>query len=144
LLGELLLEVFFPIFDGMGRLQGDPDQYTADVAELYGKPVVDSGNAKAPLAMMRMVPDGPDHPSSPAMRAVANYVESLDIPAEIVWGMRDPILALGLPGMKRFFPDAPVTETQGGHFLQEEVPAEIAVALLRVVDQVQASRRDSQ
>jgi len=46
--------------------------------------------------------------------------------------------------MKRFFPDAPVTETQGGHFLQEEVPAEIAVALLRVVDQVQASRRDSQ
>ena len=26
LLGELLLEVFFPIFDGMGRLQGDPDQ----------------------------------------------------------------------------------------------------------------------
>ena len=144
LLGELLLEVFFPIFDGMGRLQGDPDQYTADVAELYGKPVVDSGNAKAPLAMMRMVPDGPDHPSSPAMRAVANYVESLDIPAEIVWGMRDPILVLGLPGMKRFFPDAPVTETQGGHFLQEEVPAEIAVALLRVVDQVQASRRDSQ
>ena len=35
LLGELLLEVFFPIFDGMGRLQEDPDQYTADVAELY-------------------------------------------------------------------------------------------------------------
>ena len=140
LLGELLLEVFFSIFDGMGRLQGHPDQFTADVAELYGKPVVDSGNAKAPLAMMRMVPDGPDHPSTPAMRTVANYVGGLDIPAEIVWGMRDPILALGLPAMKRFFPDAPVTETQGGHFLQEEVPVEIADALLRVIDQVQTSR----
>jgi len=143
LLGELLLEVFFSIFDGMGRLQGDPDQFTVDVAKLYGKPVVDSGNAKAPLAMMRMVPDGPDHPSTPAMRTIVNYVWGLDIPAEIVWGMRDPILALGLPAMKRFFPDAPVTETQGGHFLQEEVPVEIASALLRVVDQVQASKDDS-
>ena len=136
-LGELLLEVFFPIFDGMHRLQGDPEQFSADVANLYGQPVVGSGNAKAPLAMMRMVPDGPDHPSTPAMRKIANYVQGLQIPAEIVWGMRDPILALGLSPMKRFFPEAPVTETQGGHFLQEEVPAEIAAALLRVVDRVQ-------
>ena len=138
-LGELLLEVFTSIFDGMHRLQGDPDQFPADVANLYGQPVVESGNAKAPLAMMRMVPDGPDHPSTPAMRKIANYVQGLQIPAEIVWGMRDPILALGLSPMKRFFPEAPVTETQGGHFLQEEVPAEIAAALLRVVDRVQMS-----
>ena len=136
-LGELLLEVFFPIFDGLHRLQGDPEQFSADVANLYGQPVVGSGNAKAPLAMMRMVPDGPDHPSTPAMRKIANYVQGLQIPAEIVWGMRDPILALGLSPMKQFFPEAPVTETQGGHFLQEEVPAEIAAALLRVVDRVQ-------
>ena len=141
--GELMLEVFFSIFGGMHRLQGDPDQFPADVANLYGKPVLESGNAKAPLAMMRMVPDGPDHPSAPAMRATGNYVQGLDIPAEIVWGMRDPILALGLPAMKRRFPEAPVTETQGGHFLQEEVPVEIAAAVLRVVDQVQASTDES-
>lgn len=141
--GELMLEVFFSIFDNMHRLQGDRDQLTADEASLYGKPVLESGNAKAPLAMMRMVPDGPDHPSTPAMRTIVNYVWRLDIPAEIVWGMKDPILALGLPAMKQFFPEAPVTETQGGHFLQEEVPVEIASALLRVVDQVQASKGDS-
>ena len=35
----------------------------------------------------------------------------------------------------------PVTETQGGHFLQEEVPIEFAAALMRIVDQVQASNR---
>ena len=52
-------------------------------------------------------------------------------------------MALGLPAMKKFFPEAPVTETQGGHFLQEEVPVEIASALLRVVDQVQASTDES-
>ena len=53
--------------------------------------------------------------------------------------MNDPILAKGLPMMKQNFPDAPVTETEGGHFLQEEVPVEIAAALMRVVDQVQAT-----
>ena len=102
--GELMLEVFFSIFDNIHRLQGDPDQLTVDEANLYGKPVLESGNAKAPLAMMRMVPDGPDHPSTPAMRTIVNYVQDLDIPAEIVWGLKDPILALGLPAMKRFFP----------------------------------------
>ena len=41
--------------------------------------------------------------------------------------------------MRRSFPDAPVTETEAGHFLQEEVPAEIAAALMRVVDRVRES-----
>jgi haloalkane dehalogenase len=75
------------------------------------------------------------------MRIIERYVQSLDIPAEIVWGMNDPILGHLLPLMKRSFPGAPVTETEGGHFLQEEVPAEIAAALLRVIDQIQVSRK---
>jgi len=140
LVGELMLEVFVSIFDQLHKMQGDPDSFPADVAELYGRPVLDSGNSKAPLAMMRMVPDGPDHPSAAAMRIIEKYVKGLDIPAEIVWGMKDPILAKGLPAMKRNFPRAPVTETQGGHFLQEEVPVEIVAALLRVIDQVQISK----
>ena len=138
--GELMLEVFMSIFDQLHKMQGDPDSFPADVADLYGRPVLDSGNSKAPLAMMRMVTDGPDHPSTAAMRIIEKYVKSLDIPAEIVWGMKDPILAKGLPMMKRNFPGAPVTETQAGHFLQEEVPVEIAAALLRVIDQVQSSK----
>ncbi|HIE86154.1 MAG TPA: alpha/beta fold hydrolase [Pseudomonadales bacterium] len=135
--GELLLEVFVSIFERLPQMQGDPESLPADVTELYGKPVVESGNAKAPLAMMRMVTDGPDHPSAVEMRMIENYVQGLDIPAEIIWGMNDPILAKGLPLMKQNFPDAPVTETQGGHFLQEEVPGVIAAALLRVISQAQ-------
>ncbi len=134
--GELLTGVFLSIFQKLPNLQGNPDSIPEDVQQLYGKPVLDSGNSKAPLAMMRMVPDGVDHPSVPAQRNIEAYVSSLDIPAEIVWGMQDPILAKGLPDMKRNFPDAPVTETEAGHFLQEEVPAEIAAALMRVLDQV--------
>lgn len=39
--------------------------------------------------------------------------------------------------MKQNFPEAPVTETEAGHFLQEEVPDVIAAALLRIVDRIQ-------
>jgi haloalkane dehalogenase len=139
--GELLLEVFLSIFERLHQMQGDPASIPPDVADLYGRPVTESGNDKAPLAMMRMVTDGPDHPSAPAMREIEAYVQGLDIPAEIIWGMNDPILAKALPLMKQNFPDAPVTETEGGHFLQEEVPVEIAAALMRVVDQVQVTSR---
>jgi len=136
-IGELVLEVFLSIFENLPQMQGDPDSLPADLLELYGRPVLESGNAKAPLAMMRMVTDGPEHRSAAAMRVIEGYVQGLEIPAEIVWGMNDPILAKALPLMKQNFPDAPVTETQGGHFLQEEVPDEIAAALLRVMDQLQ-------
>ncbi|MEL0227894.1 MAG: hypothetical protein VW947_05330, partial [Gammaproteobacteria bacterium] len=54
----------------------------------------------------------------------------------IVWGMNDPILGLGLKTMQENFPKASVTQTDGGHFLQEEVPAEIAEALIKVIDKV--------
>lgn len=140
IVGELILEVFSSVFGNLHRMQGDPGSIPADVADLYGRPVLESANSKAPLAMMRMVTDGPDHPSTPAMRVIEKYVQGLDIPAEIVWGMKDPILGGLLPNMKESFPKAPVTETNAGHFLQEEVPAEIAAALLRVVDQIQAAK----
>ena len=86
--------------------------------------------------MMRMVPDGPNHPSTPALRKIEEYVESLEIPAEIVWGMNDPILGKGLSAMKTNFPDASVTKTNAGHFLQEEVPEVISEALMRVFSKV--------
>lgn len=136
IIGELVVEVFFSMFDRLGNVQGDPESWTPEVAELYGKPLYDSGNAKAPLAMMRMVTDGPSHPSTPSMIKIENYVKTLDIPAEIVWGMNDPILGKALPRMEENFPKAPVTQTDAGHFLQEEVPTEIAEALMRVLSQV--------
>lgn len=135
--GELLLEVIFSIFDALPRLQGDPESMSQEVMTLYAKPVQDSGNTKAPVALMRMVTDGPDHAAAPAMRIIEQYVKGLEIPAEIVWGMKDPVLGKGLAAMEKNFPGAPVTQTQAGHFLQEEVADEIAAAVLRVVDRVE-------
>jgi len=137
--GELLVEVFGSVFEQLPRVQGDPSSFPAGVVELYSRPVLESGNSKAPLALMRMVMDGPEHPTTPPMRAIEAYVRQLDVPTEIVWGMNDPILAKGLPLMQQNFPNAPITETEGGHFLQEEVPPEIAAALLRVVEQARRS-----
>ena len=138
--GELIVEIFGRGFSGLPRLQGDPASIPEQVINLYRQPVLDSGNSKAPLAMMRMVPDGPNHPSAEQMRFIGQYVAGLDIPAEIVWGMSDPILGGLLVNMKANFPDAPVTETQAGHFLQEEVPVEIAAAILRVVAEVEKTQ----
>lgn len=134
--GELLTEVFRSIFDSLPSVQNDPDSLPPEVIELYARPLRESGNSKAPLALMRMVSDGPDHPSSEQMRQIEAYVQSLNVPAEIVWGMNDPILGSALDRMKTNFPNARVTETPAGHFLQEEVADEIAAAVMRLVDQV--------
>lgn len=138
-IGELIMEVFTTIFDQLHRAQGDPDSINETVKSLYARPVLDSGNAKAPVALMRMVPDGPDHPSTPTMRVIDAYVGTLDIPAELVWGNSDPILGRALPVMKRRFPNALATETDAGHFLQEEVPEVIAEAVVRVVDKIETA-----
>jgi len=139
--GELLLENLVSIFDRLHEIQGDPDSIPPEVASLYGRPVLDSGNRKGPLALMRMVPDGPDHPSTSSLHAIEDYIETLDVPVEIVWGMQDPIFARALPAMQGYFPDAPVTKTDAGHFLQEEVPAEIAAAISHVVERVKLNNR---
>ena len=138
LVGELLVEAMSPLFfTRLAEVQGDPATMHPQVMDLFRRPLQDSGNAKATLALMRMVADGPDHASSPALRDIERYVEGLDIPAELVWGMNDPILARGLPVMQKILPTAPVTETEAGHFLQEEVPEIIAAAVLRIVERVQ-------
>lgn len=144
IVGELALEVFGSIFDRLPEAQGDPTSMPPAVLELYGKPVLESGNAKAPVALMRMVPDGPDHPSAQQMREIETYVAGLDVPVEIVWGTNDPILGPGLQVMRQNFPDAPVTETEAGHFLQEEVPGEIADAILRVANQIESRQAETE
>ena len=135
--GEFILETFGSIFDRLPEAQGDPASLPREVRDLYGRPLREAGNIKAPLAMMRMVADGPDHPSAVQMREIEGYVATLDIPVRIVWGMADPILGNKLGLMQANFPDAPVTETTAGHFLQEEVPAEIAAAVIAVADELE-------
>ncbi|MEM7124715.1 MAG: alpha/beta fold hydrolase [Chloroflexota bacterium] len=141
--GEILLEGLISIFKQSPKQQADPNSIPPKVNNaLYERPVTESGNAKGPLAILRMAADGPGHPTAEQFRRVEAYVQGLNIPAEIVWGMNDPILGSKLPNMITNFPEASVTETTAGHFLQEEGggPEAIAAAVQRVYAQIQKGK----
>ena len=143
-IGEVILEGFSSVFSQMAGLQADPDSLSAEVLELYKRPVTDSGNAKGPLAIVRMAADGPDHPTAEALRGIDAYIEGLEVPSAIVWGLNDPFLGTRLSEMVEQFPNAHVTESEAGHFLQEEGDGseKIAAAVQRVYTQIQENNNE--
>lgn len=131
------------VFRGLGfpqnvlwAIQGDKGSIRGAVARAYRWPLRRWRDRIAPLALARMVPDGPEHPSIPALRRGAEWVVSFRGPSALVWGMRDPILGKALRHLERALPGAPVTRTAAGHFLQEEVPAELAMAISDVAKRI--------
>jgi pimeloyl-ACP methyl ester carboxylesterase len=112
--------------------QGDRSSIKGDVSRAYRYPLRSRRTNQAPLALTRMVPDSMEHPSVPALRRIGEFVRGYRGPAEIVWGDRDPVLGRARTHIERMLPDAGVTRTEAGHFLQEEVPEQIASAIRRV------------
>lgn len=112
--------------------QGDRGSIRGKVARAYRYPLRKLNERVAPLALARMVPDSFDHPSIEPMRECQRFVEAFDGPAAIVWGDRDPVLGSVRSFIQRLLPQASVTRTGAGHFLQEEVPDEIADAIREV------------
>ncbi len=135
---ELALSV--AIFDQLPGAQNDPESLSPDVLDLYRRPVAESDNPIGPLSIFRMAATGPEHPTAEVLRTIDSYVAQVDVPAEIVWGINDPVLGNRLPSVMAAFPNAPVIETQSGHFLQEEMdsPEAIAAAIQRVRQQLAA------
>ena len=140
--GEIILEGLVSVFDQLPSYQADPASMPDDILRLYEKPVRDSGNVKGILALTRMSADGPDHPSAKQYRELEKYYQGREFPTEIVWGMQDSILGPRLADMTKSFPDAVVTETQAGHFSQEEVPKEIAAAVQRIHIRIQTAAEE--
>lgn len=119
--------------NALHRAQGDPDSIRGEVARAYRYPLRRLRDNAAPLALARMVPDGrPGHPSVEPLERVQAYVTSFAGPVAVVWGDRDPVLGRVRKRIEVLLPKAAVTRTEAGHFLQEEVPEEIAVAIRRV------------
>lgn len=114
--------------------QGDRTSIRGTVAKSYRWPLRAYADRAAPLALARMVPnDAHAHPSLAALRATHELFTTIAVPIALVWGERDPILGRVINHLARARPDAKITRTQAGHFLQEEVPRELADAITDVV-----------
>lgn len=116
----------FPLHH-LHRVQGDRATMRGDVARAYRWPLR-FGEA-TPLALARMVPDSGAHASVAALRRCQEFLQAFPGRVAVVWGERDPILGRVVGRIEKLRPDAAVTRTPAGHFLQEEVPGEIASAI---------------
>jgi haloalkane dehalogenase len=114
--------------------QGDRSTIRGDVARAYRWPLRRARDRNAPLALARMVPDSHQHASIPELARCEQLFTSARVPVALVWGTRDPILGRVINHVARLRPDASVTRTRAGHFLQEEVPESIADAIFEVTD----------
>ena len=122
--------------------QGNRRSLLGKAGRAYRYPLRHLRDRIAPLALARMVPDSNEHPTIAALQECEQFVRSYQEPAAIVWGARDPVLGRALGRVEALFPQAPVTRTQAGHFLQEEVPDEIAAAIRMVAAQIEAVDMD--
>ena len=111
--------------------QGDRSSIRGATARAYRWPLERAKGNAAPLALARMVPDSQAHPSIAPLRACEAFLQRHQGPQEIVWGDRDPVLGRAFKRLHATLPRATVTRTQAGHFLQEEVPDDIAAAIRR-------------
>jgi pimeloyl-ACP methyl ester carboxylesterase len=128
------------LFRGLGfplgrldRMQGDRRSLADPIAAAYRRPLARWSERAGPLALARMVPHHPGHPSLPTLQAGAEWALAYTGPVALVWGESDPLLGRLLGRHERAFPTAQVTRTSAGHFLQEEVPEAIAAAIRHVV-----------
>jgi haloalkane dehalogenase len=133
-LSDLLFRRFgFPL--GVLHLsQGDRSSIRGEVARAYRWPLAARADREAPLALARMVPNHVErHPSVAPLRETDALFRELQVPIQIVWGTRDPVLGRVINHLERLRPDATIVRTGAGHFLQEEVPEPLADAVLDVV-----------
>jgi pimeloyl-ACP methyl ester carboxylesterase len=128
LVSDVVFRLGFPQ-NVMAMVQGSRRSIAGDVARAYRWPLRRIRDRVAPLAMARMVPDSPSHPSVPALARCRDFVDGFAGPIALVWGTRDPVLGRVLSHLERSLPQAKVTRTDAGHFLQEEVPVELAAAI---------------
>ncbi len=127
------------LFRGLGfplpllhTAQGDRASLGRLQRRAYWMPFLNPLHRAGPLALARMVPDGPGHPSVAPLERVDAWVRAFPGPLQLVWGTRDPVLGRALGRHVEALPRAHVVETQAGHFLQEEVPQALARAIAEV------------
>lgn len=118
----------FPLWM-LHRVQRDRSSLAGRRSRPYRWPLGSWKDRVAPLALARMVPNRPDHPSLGELARGEAWLRSFTGPVTLVWGEQDPILGRALARHQRQLPRAKVVHTNAGHFLQEEVPEVLAAEI---------------
>ena len=116
----------------LNRFASVPGSFDSETMKAYKYPLRKFKNNCGPLALARMVPNSMHHPSVPLEKEIETYLSSYDGPAQIVWGMNDPVMWKLRRRTSRLLPQAKVVKTQAGHFVQEETPEEVITAIKEI------------
>ena len=116
----------------LNRFAHVPGSFDSQTMKAYKYPFRKLKDNSGPLALARMVPNSMQHPSVPLEQEIEAYLQSYTGPAQIVWGMNDPVMWKLRRRTSRLLPQAKVVKTQAGHFVQEETPAEVITAIKEI------------
>src|SRR5262249_17878660 len=90
IVSDLLFRLLGAPQAGMSLIQGDKRSLLGKAALAYIWPLRHVRDRAAPLALARMVPDGPDHASIPLLERLRDVIAAYRGPVSAVWGTRDP------------------------------------------------------
>lgn len=120
-----------------------------DVARAFRAPYPDRESRRAVGDFVADIPLSPDHPSAPALDAVAEGIRALDVPVLLAWGADDPVFSdRYLRDLGGRMPHADIHRYERArHLVMEDAPAWTADVITwiqsRVLDAGVAADHDS-
>ena len=131
-ISDLLFRVFnFPL-SVLKKFEGIPGSYSKEDLKIYKYPLRKFKDNVGPLALARMVPNNMKHSSVPIEKEVEEFLKSYEGPAEIVWGVNDPVMWKLRRRTERLLPQAKTVKTDAGHFVQQESSEEVVESIKKI------------
>jgi olefin beta-lactone synthetase len=96
----------------------------AEVRRAFAAPYRSRARRRSVGDFVADIPFAPGHPSRPVQEAIAEGIRSLDVPALLLWGPRDPVFGERyLADLRRRMPQARLHRYEGAsHLLPEDAP----------------------
>ncbi len=105
---------------------------TERIMDGYRHPFPNKESRAGIVAFPRMIPTSPKHPEWETMEAIEHGLPTLDVPAIILWGTKDPAFSKSRAHLfHELLPQsrAPKWFDDAGHYLQEDTPGELTTEI---------------